>query len=443
MGKGLGEVAQALAAVAGFLGVQAQMVGVAEHLFENQPGLIQGLRVVAAGPAHGLHQPESADVERAFVAHQPVRRGFQMVAIDQAVGHQPALFRGLVDGLQGFQHPRIGGGHKKDQGHHQVRGVQGLAAVILDESLAVFAPALFHNILKDFVPGLFPLGPVGRKRAGLGQPQGPIHGHPAHQLGIDEMLAPAAHFPNALVLLLPMLHHPVGQAAQMLPEVKGNGRAVLVVDIDRIQQLAVNVQLQLVIGPVANPHRAGAFVAIQMPQGFLGQLMAAVNAVHNLQGAVRIQLAGPFLDPVHKLGRLLGKANPQQGVQSKGGVPDPGIAVVPIPHPAQILRQAAGGGGDDGSGGFIGQQFQGESRALHHFPPAPLVSAAGQPVAPIGHGILEKLLAFRLGKGMGLAHIVADFIQGKGGGLPPMQGKVADQPAVLGFQRQGSGQLNA
>ena len=45
MGEGLRKVAQGLAAVAGLLGVQPEVIGVTEHLLENQPGLVQPRRI--------------------------------------------------------------------------------------------------------------------------------------------------------------------------------------------------------------------------------------------------------------------------------------------------------------------------------------------------------------------------------------------------------------
>src|SRR5215211_2079841 len=44
VGEGLGEVAQLLAGLADLLGVQAQVVGVGEHLLEDQPGLLEASR---------------------------------------------------------------------------------------------------------------------------------------------------------------------------------------------------------------------------------------------------------------------------------------------------------------------------------------------------------------------------------------------------------------
>ena len=68
MGECLGEIAEGLTAFPGLLSVQPEMVGVAKHLFEDQPRLVQILRVGAAGSRQCLDKPERTDVEGALVA---------------------------------------------------------------------------------------------------------------------------------------------------------------------------------------------------------------------------------------------------------------------------------------------------------------------------------------------------------------------------------------
>ena len=56
VGERLREVAQGFTAVASLFGVQAQVVSVAEHLLEEQPGVFQPGRVGAAGAAAGSYR---------------------------------------------------------------------------------------------------------------------------------------------------------------------------------------------------------------------------------------------------------------------------------------------------------------------------------------------------------------------------------------------------
>src|SRR5215469_2196469 len=78
VGEGLREVALLLAGTADLLGVQAQVVGVGEHLLEGQPCLVK-----SPGAGERLDVPERADRERSLLAAQAVRAGLRVVAIDQ------------------------------------------------------------------------------------------------------------------------------------------------------------------------------------------------------------------------------------------------------------------------------------------------------------------------------------------------------------------------
>src|SRR5262245_63920236 len=74
MREGLGEVPEPLTAGTALLGVETEVVRVAEHLLEHEPGLLEPGGVGAPGAGEGLDQPERADVERALLAAEPVHR---------------------------------------------------------------------------------------------------------------------------------------------------------------------------------------------------------------------------------------------------------------------------------------------------------------------------------------------------------------------------------
>ena len=111
VGEGLREVTQGLAARPGLLGVQPDVVAVAQHLLEPQAGLGQAGRVDPSGPGQGLDQPEAAYVERPLHARQPVRGGLRVLAVDQPVGGQPATGGRRPDRVHGGHHARVVGGH--------------------------------------------------------------------------------------------------------------------------------------------------------------------------------------------------------------------------------------------------------------------------------------------------------------------------------------------
>src|SRR5438105_9931642 len=65
----------------------------------------------------------------------------------------------------------------------------------------------------------------------------------------------------------------------MAPRVVCHRRTVLVVQIDRVHQFAVDVELELLASAVADAHRARAAVALQVVEGLLGHLVPAVDAI--------------------------------------------------------------------------------------------------------------------------------------------------------------------
>src|SRR4051812_16163441 len=100
VGEGLREVAQRLAGRTDLLGVEPEVVGVAEHLLEDEAGIFE-----PSGARQGLDEPERAKVEGALLAHEAVGGLLDVVAEDEAVGDQPVVFRGTVYGVEGAEHP--------------------------------------------------------------------------------------------------------------------------------------------------------------------------------------------------------------------------------------------------------------------------------------------------------------------------------------------------
>jgi hypothetical protein len=67
VGERLGEVAELLAGGSDFFGVEAEVVGVGEHLVERETRVVE-----AAGAGERFDVPEAADREGALVAAEPV-----------------------------------------------------------------------------------------------------------------------------------------------------------------------------------------------------------------------------------------------------------------------------------------------------------------------------------------------------------------------------------
>ena len=86
--KGLRKVVQRLALWPGLFRVKPEMIGIAQHPFKQQPGLIQFFGKCLACAGQGLYQPKRAHVESAFLARQSVDAGLWRIAIYQAVAER-------------------------------------------------------------------------------------------------------------------------------------------------------------------------------------------------------------------------------------------------------------------------------------------------------------------------------------------------------------------
>ena len=96
------------------------------------------------------------------------------------------------------------------------------------------------------------------------------------------MLPAAARLPDALVRLPPVLDHEVNDAREVLPVFLVHLAAEPAVNVRRVQDLPVDVELELGVGAVANADRAGTAVTFQLCNVELGQAALAADAVHQL-----------------------------------------------------------------------------------------------------------------------------------------------------------------
>src|SRR4029077_7797221 len=104
-----------------------------------------------------------------------------------------------------------------------------------------------------------------------------------------------------------------------------------------------------------------------------------------------------FLKPIDKSCGFLSEANAEKAINRESRVARPGIAVIPVPNTSNDFRQTGGGSGDDRSGGIESKKLQGQCRSAHLLPPASLVRAGREPIAPEFHRVLKQLFCFRFG----------------------------------------------
>src|SRR5262249_58815544 len=111
---------------------------------------------------------------------------------------------------------------------------------------------------------------------------GAIERDPGHDLGKGEMARLAAHLPDLLVGFAPRLFQMLHQRDLQRPARRRRVEAVLARLIERIHQLAVNVELELTVSIVTDAYRARPFVPRQPRQLPFGEPALAANAVHDL-----------------------------------------------------------------------------------------------------------------------------------------------------------------
>src|SRR5271168_4646609 len=118
--------------------------------------------------------------------------------------------------------------------------------------------------------------------------------------------------------------------------------------VERVEDLAVNVELRLVYSGVADPDGARPLKSGQPRDLPLGKPPLATQAIHDLQ------LIGATCDrakqPVAPRPRLVVIPRMHQCQQGKGGVAKPAISVIPVAHAAELLGQRGRRRGYDAAG---------------------------------------------------------------------------------------------
>ena len=201
----------------------------------------------------------------------------------------------------------------------------------------------------------------------------------------------AARLPDALVGLLPDLLRALHLVGEHRPQALGDVVALLGVQVHRVEHRAEHVVLALVVGAVADAHRARAFVALEVLERRLLQVPLARDPVHDLQRAILVALqVGHVLDEVVGL-----PVQPErvQAPQRERGVAHPAVAVVPVAFPVRRLGQRGGRRRDERAGGHEREALQRQRRALEVIAPGMIgVGAVGQPAAPEVARAVEVLL---------------------------------------------------
>jgi len=228
------------------------------------------------------------------------------------------------------------------------------------------------------------------------------NGHPAQDLGRGEVLRIAADLPDALIGVAGVLDGGVDQRRQPLPDGTDDlGRALSEMHVDRVEEHAPDVVLVLVPCPVADPDRPGRPPSREVVEELLGEILAPVDAVHDLQGEVT-GLADQRLEEEREvLHRLPGETEAVERAQHERRVADPRVAIVPVALATRSLGQGRGGRGHDGAGRRVAEALEGQRAPLDEAAPRMIRKRpAGQPVPPIRDSGRQLLLRLFEGGGM-------------------------------------------
>src|SRR5829696_8377610 len=247
VGERLGEVAELAAGRrVELLSQQADVVAEGEEALED------GQRLLT--PAHQgqvVGQPEGAGQERPLAGRQPVHRlrPLGRVAVDEAVDHQLAL-----DGRHRGLDPRVAGGQEPDQRDLEQAGVQVVGPVELDEGVALGVVALPAHLVVELAADRPPAVDRALVAAQLDRLDGPVERHPGHHLGVGEVPPGPADLPDALVRLAPLRLQELEQGLLEVPGRLVALQADVSAKVQGVHHLAVDVELKLVHGRVADPH---------------------------------------------------------------------------------------------------------------------------------------------------------------------------------------------
>ena len=210
-----------------------------------------------------------------------------------------------------------------------------------------------------------------------------VERHPSHDLGVGEVPALAPHLPDARI------GHTRPDGSQMLqqrplerPPGLVDAQAAAPGLMQRVQQLAIDVELKLGVRGVADPDRTRALVSRQPRHLPLGEPPLSRQSVHDLH-----LLRGPgdsAQQPVSPAARLGGVARVEQRQQGPGRIAQPTEPIIPVAGAADPLRQRGGRRRDDAARRGVGQRLERDQRALHRTRPLAADAALRRPFAPKG-----------------------------------------------------------
>ena len=198
------------------------------------------------------------------------------------------------------------------------------------------------------------------------------------------------HLPDPRVLEPPPVRQPLEQLPHQRPDVGIGGCPVDADLVQRVEQLAVRVELELRRRRVPDSHRCRPLVAREPVELAFVEAALAGDPVHDLDVG---RVAGHGAEqPLAPRRRLVVIAGTQHRDERERRVAEPAVAVVPIADPSDQLRQRRRRRRDHPPGWGVGERLQDEERLVHLLVVVALVPATGRPGMPVVLGLVEGLL---------------------------------------------------
>src|SRR5919106_5047759 len=137
------------------------------------------------------------------------------------------------------------------------------------------------------------------------------------------------------------------------------------VDPQRVEYLAIGVQLGLFPGGVADAHRLAVAPSLEMRELAFAEIDLAPHAVHDLKRSIAMGMApsgGHY--PVDEISDFIGAASDPECFQGEAGIADPREPIVPVALTPDHLGQRCGRGRHDRAGWSERESFEHARRQL-------------------------------------------------------------------------------
>jgi hypothetical protein len=202
----------------------------------------------------------------------------------------------------------------------------------------------------------------------------------------------AAHLPDARVGLRPAPRRGVGEIRDERLDLRMQRAQPLAVGEERVEQLAVHVELHLVPRAVPDAHWSRVAPAAQMCELAFGQVVLAADAVHDLQRAGTRAPAGGARYERDEVAHLIRARPDEERVERHARVADPREAVIPVALAAHGLGQRGRRRRDNCSGRPVRQPFEHAGAEPHELAVLTAVDVVlGLPRAPRRDRVIDAL----------------------------------------------------